>query len=163
MSSRPPCDEGNIHTVISLAWLPSCSPPFTALTRPLVRPCWATCSLNRLTQLTGHESPDLSRPPLTPSSHAPRRHACWWKWLVFGGADMQTCRRAGGLLGGDSGWRWGCEGTSGGVREGGSVSALLFRWCPACPPSPLVSFHKECVITAFVGFSSCNGSGGRPC
>lgn len=33
------------------------------------------------------------------------------------------------------------------------------------PPPPFTPgvFHKECVITAFVGFSSCNGSSGRPC
>ena len=31
------------------------------------------------------------------------------------------------------------------------------------PPLTPGGFHKECVITAFVGFPSCNGSSGRPC
>lgn len=31
------------------------------------------------------------------------------------------------------------------------------------PPFTPGVFHKECVITGFVGFPSCNGSSGRPC
>lgn len=92
-SYRRPTLSSSCVLPASLAWLPSYSPPFTALTRPLVRPCWATCSLNALTQLTGHEAPDLSRPPPTPLSHAPRRHVC-------GGSGWFGGRLAGGLAGG---------------------------------------------------------------
>lgn len=52
------------------------------------------------------------------------------------------------------------------IGGGGGGRSVLF--CSggvrlARPPFTPGAFHKECVITAFVGFSSCNGSSGRPC
>lgn len=146
LSLRSPC-----VLPASLAWLPSCSRLFTALTRPLVRPCWATCFLNGLTQLTGRVAPNLCWPPRVTHLHnACSPEVCMkWKWLIW------RSRRVDGLLG----WRWGCLGTGGGENGGGSFVPVV----SSLPPFTPGVFHKECVITAFVGFSSCNGSSGRPC
>lgn len=57
----------------------------------------------------------------------------------------------------------------GGARMGrvGGVQGWSVLFCSGgvqlAPPFTPGVFHKECVITAFVGFSSCNGSSGRPC
>lgn len=84
---------------------------------------------------------------------AARRHACGGSgWLAGVGG------RAGWW--GYSGWRLGCEGRGvGGVLGQCSFVPVV----SSLPPLTPGVFHKECVITAFVGFSSCNGSGGRPC
>lgn len=52
----------------------------------------------------------------------------------------------------------------GGVDGGGGVGQGSFvKGVSSLAPFTPGVFHKECVITAFVGFSSCNGSGGTPC
>lgn len=49
------------------------------------------------------------------------------------------------------------------VVVGGGGQCSFVPVVSSLPPFTPGVFHKECVITAFVGFSSCNGSGGRPC
>lgn len=111
----------------SLVWFPSCSPQFTTLTHPSQShtPPQCTHSINR---------PWSPRPLPTSADPFESRNseACvWWKWLIW--------RQAGGIWG----WRWGNEGRCWSWRGWGSVRALLFWWCPACPPSPLVSFIRS--------------------
>lgn len=51
-------------------------------------------------------------------------------------------------------------------RQWVMVVGLSVLFCPRgvqLGPRTSGVFHKECVITAFVGFSSCNESSGRPC
>lgn len=50
-----------------------------------------------------------------------------------------------------------------GVGGGGVGQCSFVPAVSSLPPFTPGVFLKECVITAFVGFSSCNGSSGRPC
>lgn len=67
---------------------------------------------------------------------------------------------AGVILGGGEGVRGRAVAV---VVKGGVGQCSFVPVVTSVPPLTPGVFHKECVITAFVGFPSCNGSSGRPC